>query len=135
MEGGFIAHVDVFPGLRDEVHGLAVDSAGGVWVASDGNGLAYLTPDSLTPTYWSASTTLPKNHLHGAALDVDGDLWVGTDGGGVARYNVANNQWTYYTEASGLPDNKINTVYSDPFSKARRILIPTNSGLAVYEGP
>src|SRR5262249_50252818 len=57
MQGPIAAHVDVFPHLRDEVHGLAVDVSGGVFVASDGNGLAYLTPDTLNKMYWSAATT------------------------------------------------------------------------------
>lgn len=136
MDGGFVTHIDVFPGLRDEVHGLAVDSAGGVFVASDGNGLAYLSPTDQTPTYWSASTTLPKNHLHGAVVDQHDELWVGTDGAGVARYNVAANHWTYYTAAgSGLPDDRVNTVYLDQFAKTRRIFIATRSGVTLYEGP
>lgn len=134
MDGSFVTHVDVFPGLRDEVHGLAVDAAGGVWVASDGNGLAYLTPDGLTPMYWSAATTLPKNHLHGAAIDRGGDLWIGTDGAGVARYNATDDRWTYYTAASGLPDDSVNTVYVDQFAPAHRVFIATHKGVTVYEG-
>jgi Two component regulator propeller len=134
MEGGFEVGIDVFPGLRDEVHGLAVDAAGGVWVASDGNGLAYLTPDTREPTYWSAATTLPKNHLRGAALDPDGDLWIGTDGAGVSRYNVKDNHWTYYTAASGLADDRVNTVYVDQFSRTRRIFVATHNGVTAYQG-
>jgi hypothetical protein len=129
----FGAAVDVFPGVRDEVHGLAVDAAGGVWVASDGNGLAYLQPDSWTPTYWSKATTLPLDFLHGAVLDRQGDLWIGTDGGGVARYHGAGNQWTYYTEASGLPDDRINTVYLDQYTTTSRIFIATQSGVVIAE--
>ncbi len=135
LDGGFVAHFDVFPGLRDEVHGLAVDAAGGVWVASDGNGLAYLNPNDWTPPYWSAATTLPQNHLRGAAVDRGGDLWIGTDGAGVARYDAAANRWTYYTAASGLPDDKVNTVYVDPFASTHRVFIATHSGFAIYEGP
>jgi len=134
MDGQFLTHIDVFPGLRDEVHGLAVDAAGGVWVASDGNGLAYLTPNEQKPMYWSAATTLPQNHLHGAAMDQGGDLWVGTDGAGVARYNATDNRWTYYTTASGLPDDRISTIYVDQFSRTRRVFIATRGGVAVYEG-
>jgi hypothetical protein len=127
------AGVDVFPGVRDEVHGLAVDSAGGVWVASDGNGLAYLQPGSLSPIYWSAATTLPLDYLHDAVIDREGDLWIGTDGAGVARYSGAANHWTYYTQASGLPDDRINTVYLDQFRNTSRIFIATKSGVLIYE--
>ncbi len=135
MDGGFVEHYDVFPGLRDEVHGLAVDTAGGVWVASDGNGLAYLPADTKVPIYWSAATTLPQNHLRGAALDPEGDLWVGTDRGGVARYNATHNSWTYYTTASGLPTDRVNTIYVDQFAHTRRIFIATRDGVVTYEGP
>lgn len=135
MEQHFVTAFDVFPDLLDEVHGLAVDSAGGVWVASDGNGLAYIAPGEPVPTYWSAATTLPKNHLRGAAVDPEGDLWIGTDGAGVARFDVAHDRWSYYTAAaSGLPDDQVNTIYVDQFSKTRRIFIATHKGFTVYQG-
>ncbi len=134
MDGKFAGGFDVFPGLRDEVHGLAVDATGGVWVASDGNGLAYIEPGDFHMTYWSAATGLPQNHLRGAILDQQGNLWVGTESAGVARYDVANDRWTYYTTASGLPDNRINTIYLDQFAKGQRIFIATHGGVAVYQG-
>jgi streptogramin lyase len=133
FSGGFVIGIDVFPGLRDEVHGLAVDVAGGVWVASDGNGLAYLTPDTWKPMYWSASTTLPQNHLRGVAIDQTGDVWLGTDSAGLARYNGATNHWTYYS-GGGLTNDSINTVYVDQFVHSRRLLIATQSGVTIYEG-
>lgn len=130
----FKAGVDAFPGVLDENHGLAVDVAGGVWVASDGNGLAYLTPDTWTPMYWSAATTLPLDHLRGTTLDREGDLWVGTNGGGVARYHAPTNHWSYYTTESGLPSDTINTVYLDQFTKtSSRLFIATDNGITVYE--
>jgi hypothetical protein len=132
-DADFKVGIDVFPGVRDEVHGLAVDGAGGVWVASDGNGLAYLQPGSWTPTYWSMATTLPLDYLHGAVIDREGDLWVGTDGAGVARYHADGNRWTYYTQASGLPDDRINTLYLDPSAGTSRIYIATRGGVAVVE--
>jgi hypothetical protein len=131
----FLQAIDVFPGLRDEVHGLAVDGNGGVWVASDGDGLAYLDPaKGFQAGYWSQATTLPQNHLHGAALDQGGDLWIGTRDGGVARFDAGSNKWTYYTTASGLPNDSINTVYVDQFAKSRRVFIATQSGFSIYSG-
>jgi len=135
-QGGFISALDVFPGVRDEIHGLAVDKNGGVWVASDGDGLAYVASTDQTPQYWSAATTLPKNHLHGAALDRGGELWIGTDGAGVARYDAAADRWTYYTAASGLAGDKVNTVYVDPFAAGGgRVFIAARGGVSVYAGP
>jgi hypothetical protein len=132
---GWITAVDVFPGVRDEVRGLAVDAQGGVYVASDGNGLAYLTPGNYAPSYWSSATTLPVNHLRGVAVDGSGDVWVGTASAGVARFSPAANHWSYYTHASGLLSDSINAVYLDQFSATRRMLFATGSGVAVYTGP
>jgi len=106
--------------------------AGGVWVASDGNGLAYLEPDTWTPMYWSSVTTLPLDYLRGAALDPEGDLWVGTDGAGVARYHAPTDQWTYYAESSGLASDTINDVYLDQFDRTR-IFFATRGGITIYD--
>ena len=40
--------LDVFPGVADNTFGLAIDSARGLYVASYGNGLAYLAPRTRT---------------------------------------------------------------------------------------
>jgi ligand-binding sensor domain-containing protein len=134
MDGAFLVGIDVFPQLRDEVRALAVDVAGGVWVASDGNGLAYLAPGNWTPAYWSAHTTLPQNHLRGAVVDPEGDLWIGTRAAGLARYNAARERWTYYDHESGLASNAVNTIYTDQFAEGRRIFIATQGGINIYEG-
>ena len=133
LDPPFQVGIDVFPGVRDEVHGLAVDAAGGVWVASDGNGLAYLEPGAWTPLYWSTATTLPLDYVHGAVIDLEGDLWIGTDGAGVARYRGATNHWIYYTAASGLQGDHINTLYFDPFASTSRIFIATQTGVTVCD--
>jgi hypothetical protein len=127
----WLAAIDVFPRVRDEVHGLAVDAAGGVWVASEGNGLAYLAPATYAPTYWTAADSLPMNRLHGVIVDGGGDVWMGTAGAGVARYSPATQSWVYYTTASGLPSNKINAITIDQYGNGR-IFIATADGMAVY---
>jgi hypothetical protein len=132
---GFTAGIDVFPGVRDEVHGLAVDSAGGVWVASDGDGLAYLAPPNWTPMYWSAASALPQNHLRGVAIDAEADVWIGTAESGVARYRAADNRWTYYTRASGLADDAVNTLYVDEVAGSRRLFIATQRGITIVPAP
>jgi hypothetical protein len=131
---GFTVGIDVFPGVRDEVHGLAVDQAGGVWVASDGNGLAYLAPNSWSPTYWSAATTLSQDHLRGVAIDPEADVWIGTADAGVMRYRASEDRWTYYTSASDLANDAVNTVYVDQFARSRRVFIATQAGITVYDG-
>jgi hypothetical protein len=130
----WLAAIDVFPGVRDEVHGLAVDDAGGLYVASEGNGLAYLAPKSYAPSYWTAADHLPMNRLHGVVVDSAGDVWMGSAGGGLARLTPASGAWTYYGSSSGLPSDNINAVTLDGYGNGRKLLIATANGLVVYSG-
>jgi ligand-binding sensor domain-containing protein len=128
--------LDVFPGATDNTFGLAVDAAGGLYVASYGNGLAYLAPNSYSPTYWSAADKLPQNYLTGVAVEPSGDVWIGTQNAGVARYQPATKTWVYYTTASGLPSNDVRAVYLDRYaSSGRTIFFATSNGVAAYSGP
>ena len=128
----FTVALDVFPGVRDEVSGLAVDGAGGVYVASDGNGLAYLAPSTYATSYWSAATTLPQNHLKSVAVDATGDVWIATASAGVARLHPATGAWTYYQQSTGLPSNDIRAIYWDKLSAGKKIYIATDNGIAIY---
>jgi len=90
IPGQTASYLDVFPGRADQVYGIDTDGAGGVWVASWGNGLAYLAAGSYAPTYYSTTDALPQNELSGVAVDSAGDVWVGTRSAGVARYSPAS---------------------------------------------
>jgi hypothetical protein len=118
----WLAAVDVWPGVRDEVHGLAVDGAGGLWVASDGNGLAYLSPGSHSPTFYT--TQLPSQHLHGVAVDDAGDVWIGTDRAGLVHHS--GNDWSVLT--SPLPSAGINNVRFEH----HQLIVSTTAGLAIF---
>jgi hypothetical protein len=135
LEETWQASLDVFPGRKDEVWGLGVDASGGVWVASYGNGAAYLAPGTYAPTYYGLADKLPSNYLTGVAVDKLGDVWFATFNAGVVRYTPGANAWTYYTSASGLPSNDIRNIYSDRNASGRAIYIATGSGVAVYTGP
>jgi ligand-binding sensor domain-containing protein len=132
IPGQSATYLDVFPNVADMVFGIAVDGGGGVWVASYGNGLAYLTPGSYAPTYWSTANGLPSNYLTGVAVDADGTVWVGTTGNGVARYTPKGNKWEQLTTASGLPSNDIHSVYVDKYGDGRSVLFATDNGAAVW---
>jgi hypothetical protein len=135
IPGQTASYLDVFPNKADQVYGIAVDAAGGVWVASWGNGLAYLAPGTYAPTYFSAADVLPQNQLNGVVVDGLGDVWVSTWQRGVARYTPATNTWSYYTEQSGLPSNWVRAIHSDPYaSGGRAVYFATAGGVAVYTG-
>jgi hypothetical protein len=135
IPGQAASYLDVFPGKADLVYGIDVDAAGGVWVASWGNGLAHLAPGSYAPTYYSTADVLPQNELTGVAIDGAGDVWVGTRSAGVARYSPGSQTWSYYTVASGLPSSWIRSVYSDKYaSSGRAVYFATAGGVALYTG-
>jgi Two component regulator propeller len=128
--------LDVFPGVVDDTFGMAVDKAHGLYIASYGNGLAYLTANSYTPTYWSAADKLPQNYLTSVIVDGDGDVWIGTDSAGVVRYQPSSQTWVYYTTASGLPSNNIRAIYLDKYAASGRgVYFATANGIGVYTGP
>lgn len=130
----FTLGVDVFPAANDEVSALAADTAGGVWVASYGQGLAYLAPLTYQPSYYDRSRQLPQNRVTAVAVDpLDGSVWVGTDYGGIARKQ--GEVWRYYTWQSGLPSDGITTIFIDRYASPRRVLIATQEGVAIYAGP
>lgn len=132
IPGQSATYLDIFPGTPDMVFGIAVDAAGGVWVASYGNGLAYLAPGSYAPTYWSASNALPSNYLTGVAVDGNGDVWVATQSAGAARLSPSTNTWSYVTTASGLPSNDLRAVWVDKYQNPKAVYFATDNGVAVY---
>lgn len=123
------AAVDVFPGVRDEVHGLAADGDG-LWVGSEGNGLAYL--GGAHPIYWSREHRLPMSTLHGVVVDGSGAVWVATASAGLARFSPSTGEWRYYTAESGLPSSAINAIYVDRFDGGRTLWVATSNGLASF---
>src|SRR5262249_12154553 len=128
--------IDVFPGVDDFTYGIALDANGGVYVASFGNGLAYLAPGSYVATYFTAANTLPSNDLTDVVVDRNGDVWIGTHGAGIARYTPSAATFTYYTVKSGLPSGNIRRITLDPFRNDARVLyIATDNGIAIYAGP
>lgn len=128
----FALGIDVFPGANDEVAALATDPAGGVWVASFGQGLAYLQPMTHLPVYFDRERELPQNRLAAVVVDEDNSVWVGSFYGGLARYD--GRAWRYYTQASGLPSDEIRALFIDRSATPRRLLIATSAGVAVYDG-
>jgi hypothetical protein len=128
---GWTTAVDVFPGVRDELHGLAVDDAGGLWIGSEGNGLAYLD-SSRRAVFWSRAHRLPMSTLHGVVVDGSGAVWVATAKAGLARFNPLTSEWRYYTDASGLPSSTINALQLDAIGQRHTLLVATASGLAIF---
>ncbi len=137
IPGQTAAYLDVFPGQTDNITSVDLDAAGGIYIASETNGLAYLAPGTYAPTYWSTADVLPKNALRSVAVDQLGDVWIGTEQAGVVRYTPSSGTWTYYTQASaGLPSNDIRAVHVDKYAASgRTVYFATDYGIGVYTGP
>jgi len=128
--------LDVWPDVNDAIWGIGLDKAGGIYVASYGNGLAYLAPGTYAKRFWTAADKLPSNDLTALEVDVDGDVWVGTHNTGVVRYSPSSNSFTYYTTHTGLPSDVIRQIQVDRYGSGKRtVYISTNMGVAVYTGP
>jgi hypothetical protein len=129
-------YLQPFPGVPNDDEwnwGIAIDQAGGLWVASFGNGLVHLTAGNYSPTYYS-TPVLPSATLTGVAVDAAGDVWVATHTSGVARLTPSTNRWQYYTTASGLPSNDIAAVWFDKYAATGAgVYFATDNGIAVYK--
>jgi hypothetical protein len=126
--------IDVFANADDYIKGVAVDGAGGLWIASGSNGLAYLAPGTYAASYWTSADGLPENSLTGVAVDANGDVWVGTATSGVARYTPSTRVWDRLTTAQGLPANAIRSVAIDQNGgDGKWIWLATANGASVYK--
>lgn len=136
VPGESAGYLITFPGAAADQQwnwSIAIDQAGGLWVASNQNGLVYLTAGNYSPTYYSTANGLPSDSLTGVAVDASGDVWVATTNGGVARFTPSTKTWLYYTTTSGLPSNNLRAVWYDKYGSPGAVYFATDNGLAVYK--
>lgn len=115
-----------------ELHALAADAQGYVWVGTFG----LLRTDGVS--WFDHSASLPANAwVYALAMTDDGVLWVGTDQG-LLRY--AGSSWTRYTEAnSGLPADVITALEVAPDGRLwvgafDGRIYPYHGGVARFDG-
>ena len=92
-----------------EIHALARDADGNVWLATGGQGLWRYDGNSLAN--FTAESGLPHNWVRALLADADGNLWIGTDGAGLCRYD--GTRFTTWTRRDGLPHNSITSLIGD----------------------
>ncbi|HEY0839492.1 MAG TPA: two-component regulator propeller domain-containing protein, partial [Vulgatibacter sp.] len=119
------------PLANDWVMDMAVDSMGGLWVASFGNGLAHMAPDG-SWSYLDTRQGLPDNRVYGLAFDPDGSLWIATDAG-LARMGGGSLRQVFGA-GDGLPGTILG-VAVDATSTPRRVIVGTSAGIGIYDGP
>ncbi len=103
------------------VSGLCQSTDGGIWVGTNGGGIARFDYGTNQWQYFNTNNSaLPDNSVLSLLQSSDGALWVGTGNmtgnagkgtGGLARFDYYKNQWQVFnTNNSGLPTNNIRSL-------------------------
>ena len=112
----------------NSVTGIAFDSQGGTWVATDW-GLCHYD-GSIWETFQTTNSGLTDNVIQSLAVDTLDRVWIGTLLHGVVIYDGST--WTTYDQLnSGLPDDQIKSITIDHRNWA---CIGTYLGLACFTG-
>lgn len=93
----------------DEVHAIADDAQGGVWVGTAGGGLYRFVEGQLPP--WRQQEGLPNDNISSLFCDADNVLWISTRGRGLVRF--FGGKWTRYTAREGLASNNLSYLIED----------------------
>jgi signal transduction histidine kinase/sugar lactone lactonase YvrE len=93
----------------NEVHALADDLEGNLWIGTRGGGLARWSEGRFTSFH--SPDTLAVADISSLLVDARGVLWVGTFGGGLARFHQG--RWTRYTTHEGLASKSIGYLLED----------------------
>lgn len=117
-------------GLPDNSIKALVEDDGGLWVGTEGGGLAYYN-DAAWDIYSKKNSPLPNDFVNCLQRGADGKLWVGTGDpwghGGLAVLDN-NGNWQVFTRAnSSLPDNVVRAL---AVTADGGVWIGTVSGLA-----
>ncbi|HEV2331069.1 MAG TPA: two-component regulator propeller domain-containing protein [Verrucomicrobiae bacterium] len=91
------------------VSAIAEDSAGHLWVGTEGSGLNYF--DGGRFVSYRTTNGLPGDDISCLYVDSDGVLWVGTGAHGLARFKDKN--WKCFSTRDGLPSNSLGYIIGD----------------------
>lgn len=116
---------DLLPWERPSVQDVAVDSDGGIWVATYGEGLGYYNADQ--ERKWVYRDELVSPYVNSVALAEDGSVWVGTSEGVSHRQDGS---WTSYTAADGLVGEH---VYDIAFGSDGAVWLATDEGVGRFD--
>jgi hypothetical protein len=95
------------PNVNDVLYDESTDL---YWLAFSTQGLATVSVESATWTFYDAEDGLPSNVVY-SITEVDGVIWIGTQRG-LARHR-GNGTFQGYDRGAGLPADRVRKVYSD----------------------
>jgi ligand-binding sensor domain-containing protein/signal transduction histidine kinase len=91
------------------VHAIAQDSAGTLWIGTEGGGLNRFQNGRFTA--FQRTTGFPSDNISTIYADGADVLWIGTSGNGLIRFH--DGQWTHYTTQNGLIGNSLDYLIED----------------------
>lgn len=106
----------------DMVRALADDSAGDLWIGTEGGGLNRLHDGVFTTVH--KSDGLPSDSISALLADEAGTVWVGTEGGGLARWRAG--KWAVLSTREGLASDSVGYLLED---RQQQLWIGSYAGL------
>lgn len=97
----------------DEIHALAEDSNGGLYIGTDGGGLYRLHENRITR--FTEREGLADNHVSCLYVEVNDTVWVGGSCGGLTRLHQG--RLDRYSTHTGLPSNRISAILADDYGR------------------
>ncbi|MBF0259747.1 MAG: hypothetical protein HQK62_13095 [Desulfamplus sp.] len=97
---------------ENSISSLATDGNEGLWIGTDGGGVAHLNGGTWQ-IFNSSNSELPFNNISSLLIDGSGGVWIGTEGFGLAHLR-SDNRWEFFDKStSGVPDNYISSLLDD----------------------
>ena len=115
-----------------DLNTLNEDSAGNLWIGTNGSGICIYNPQSgatklLTYNLMKTSGQILGNSIHSIYFDKSGCVWIGTSEAGLSRYNPKNNSFEDFTLKNKRLSN--NNIFSIAEDRAGNIWVGTKFGL------
>lgn len=98
------------------VKDMLEDHHGGVWFATNGQGVYYLSEEGEWRIFTNDprdTATLSCNNVNCLYQDAKRRLWIGTEGGGLCLYHPGDNTFRVIDERHGLPNGVIYAIADD----------------------
>ena len=83
------------------------DSAGAVWLGTDGGGLDKLDPNTALVTHYTTRNGLADNVVYAILPDDSGNLWLSTNKG-ISKFNPRTESFQNFDVTDGLQGNEFN---------------------------
>ena len=123
----FRNHIDDSTSIsHNDVHAIAGDNKGNLWLATAGGGLnKYDTKSGIFTSYRSEidnPKSLSSDLLTGICIDDSGFLWIGTQGGGLNLFDPKSEIFTRYLIPGESPENLWSNIISFVFEDSKHQL-------------